>query len=119
MAITKLVGNGRSNGYTTGVITISGTESAVVDLQGFCNYGLMIPAIDSADLTFKASNLSDGTFYAVKDKTGSALTISSGTGSFAVESDDLTGLKGYRYVKIVSSTAQNSAAVTFTFTMKA
>lgn len=118
MSITRLSGNGRSHGYTT-CTTISGaTESAVCDLEGYVNYGLLVPTITSTAVTFKASNLVGGTYYTVTDKDGStAFTVTSGTGGFAVESDDLKALAGYRYIKVVCLATQD-ADRTFTFTVK-
>jgi len=68
-------------------------------------------------VTFKVSDAIDGTFVALKDKSPAALTIVATTGEFAVTSNDLKGLAGYRFVKVVSA-AQASAAVTFIFTGK-
>ena len=119
MAITQLAGKGRYNGYTTCVIAQDATTSAAADLEGCAIMGLLIPAIDSANLTFTASNLYAGTYYTVKDKDASTFTIAAATGSLAISSDDLTPLAGYRYVKIVASASQTSAAVTFIFTLKA
>lgn len=117
--ITKLSGSGRENGYVTCVIAKDETDSAVVDIQGFTVMGLLIPTLDSANLTFKVSNLSDGTFYTVKDKGGaSSLTIAAGTGAFAVESTDLDDLRGYRYIQIIASAGQTTAARTFTWVLK-
>lgn len=117
--VTKLSGSGRENGYVTCVIAKDGTDSAVVDIQGFAVVGLLIPTIDTANLTFKVSNLSDGDFYTVKDKGGaSSLTIATGTGAFAVESTDLDDLRGYRYIQIIASAGQTTADVTFVFVLK-
>uniref|UniRef100_A0A6M3JQW3 Uncharacterized protein n=1 Tax=viral metagenome TaxID=1070528 RepID=A0A6M3JQW3_9ZZZZ len=118
MAVTKLAGQGRQNGYNTCVIADEGTTSAAVDTEGYGITGLLIPTIDTANLTFTVSNLSDGTFYTVKDMDGSTFTITAGTGAFAVGSDDLSPLFGYRFIKVVSSATQSTAAVTFTFTLK-
>ena len=119
MAYTPLKGHAREHGYNP-VITASGeTDGAVADLYGFTNYGLLIPTITSAALTFEASNLYAGTYYTVTDQAGTTpLTISSGTGAIAVESSDLTQLAGYRYIKIISSAAQGDNR-TFIWTLKA
>ena len=79
---------------------------------------LLIPTIDSANLTFTVSNLVAGTYYTVKDMDGATFTITAGTGLFAVGSDDLSPLFGYRFIKVVSSATQSTGAVTFTFTVK-
>lgn len=119
MSITKFAGKGRSHGYTTCTTVSGATESSIADLEGYANYGLMIPTIDSSDLTFKASNINGGTYYTVTDKDAStAFTVSSGSGGLAIESDDLKALAGYRYVKVVCSATQ-TAVRTFTWTVKA
>lgn len=118
MAIIKLAGKGRSHGYTTCAITLSGTESSVADLEGYATYGLLVPTITSGILTFKGSNLETGTYYTIKDKDGSTdFAISNSAGNFAVESNDLDALIGYRYIKVISSTVQLGAR-TFIFTIK-
>lgn len=117
MAYEPLAGKGRSHGYNTCATVSGATESSVVDLHGFVNYGLMIPTIDTGDLTFKASNIEAGTYYTVTDKGGStAFTVAAGTGGMAIESDDLKALAGYRYIKVVS--ASQTAERTFIWTVK-
>jgi len=118
MAITRLGGAGRQHGYTTCVIAQNGQTSAAADLEGYAVSGLLIPTIDSGNLTFTVSNLVAGTYYTVKDMDGSTFTITAGAGAFAVGSDDLSPLFGYRFIKVVAATAQTTAAVTFTFTVK-
>lgn len=99
------------------VIDKAGTKSAAVDLEGMKEIGLIIPTIDTGDVTFEVSDALDGDFVALKDKSPAALTIVAGTGGFAVTSDDLKGLVGYRFVKVVAA-SQTTAAVTFIFTGK-
>ena len=119
MAITKLAGKGRSHGYTTCTIDLSGTESSVADLEGYCNFGLLVPALCSGTLTFKVSNLYDGTYYTVKDKdSATAFALTDAATARAVESDDLKALAGYRYIKVVSDTAQGDGARTITWVTK-
>ncbi len=118
MTVTNLKGQGRQHGYTTCVIADEGTTSAAADIEGYGITGLLIPTIDSANLTFQVSNLVGGTYYTVKDMDGATFTITSGTGAFAVGADDLSPLFGYRFIKVVSSAAQTTAAVTFIFTLK-
>lgn len=122
--VTTLDGRGRENGYVSVIIAKTaegeaGLVSGIADLGGFAVLGLLIPTLDSANLTFQVSNLSTGTFYTVKDKGGAtALTITAGTGDWAVESGDLDDLKGYRFVKIVASAAQVTAARTLIWVCK-
>ncbi len=118
MAVTTLRGQGRQHGYTTCAIAQNGTTSAVADIEGYGITGLLIPTIDSANITFQVSNLTGGTYYTVKDMDGGTFTITAGTGGFAVGADDLSPLYGYRFIKVVASAQQTTAAVTFTFTLK-
>ena len=99
------------------VIASGGTASAVADIGNKTICGLLIPALDSGSLTFQVSNEPGGTFYTVKDKAAAAHTIAAATGAFAVTSDDLTEVSGYRYIKIVSVT-QQTAARTFIWVLK-
>ena len=118
MAITKLAGGGRQHGYTTCIIAKDGTTSAVADVEGYGITGLLIPTINSANLTFTVSNLTGGTYYTVKDSDGLTFTITASTGNFAVGADELSPLFGYGFIKVVASAAQTTDAVTFTFTVK-
>ena len=104
---------------TVPVVIASGdTESAVADLGNRAIVGLLIPTLDNGSLTFKVSNEPGGTYYTVKDKAAAAHTIVAATGLFAVTSDDLTEISGYRYIKIVSATAQTGGARTFIWVLK-
>ena len=98
-------------------IASSSKTSGVVDLEDCEILGLILPTLTSANLTFTVCATSGGTFVALKSKGASALSITATTGAFAVTSDDLKGLHGYRYVKIVSSETQ-AAKRTFTWLLK-
>jgi len=100
-------------------ITVSTDDdlSSYVTIRGHAIVGLIIPTIDAANLTFYVANTSGGTYYQVKDKDGSAITITASTGGFAVSTDDLTPLAAYRFIKIATSVAQ-TADRTFTFLLK-
>jgi len=109
-------------------IAKDGTISTVVDLEDLSILGLLVPALDSANLTFTASDTSDGTFVTVKtvylDSTDSFaatladFTIPAATGGIAIDSSVLDALKGYRYIKVVASAGQTTAARTFTWILK-
>jgi len=102
----------------TCTIAINGTTSGAVDLEDFEIAGLILPTLVSANLTFTVSSTLTGTYVALKAKGAAALSITATTGGFAVSSDDLTGLKGYRYVKIVADAAQTTTARIFTWILK-
>ena len=99
-------------------IAIDGLTSGAVDLEDCEILGLIIPALISANLTFTVSSALAGDYVALKSKGAAALSITATTGGFAVSSDDLTGLKGYRFVKIVADAAQTVTARTFTWLLK-
>ena len=100
------------------VIAINGTTSSAVDLEDCEIVGLIIPTLISANLTFTVSSALAGTYVPLKTKGAAALSITATTGGFAVESDDLVGLKGYRFVKIVADAEQTVTARTFTWLLK-
>ena len=99
-------------------IAIGGETSSEVDLEDCEILGLILPALVSCNLTFTVCATSGGTFVDLKAKGAAALQITATTGAFAVTSDDLAGLRGYRYVKIVASETQTVTARTFTWLLK-
>ena len=99
-------------------IAIDGTTSSAVDLEDAEILGLIIPTLISANLTFTVSSTLAGAYVPLKTKGAEALSITATTGGFAVESDDLLGLKGYRFVKIVADAAQTTTARVFTWLLK-
>ena len=102
----------------TCTIAIDGLTSGAVDLEDAEILGLIIPTLISANLTFTVSSTLAGTYVPLKAKGAGALTITATTGGFAVTSDDLVGLKGYRFVKIVADAAQTTTARVFTWILK-
>jgi len=100
-------------------IAIDGTTSSAVDLEDCEILGLIIPALDATNLTFQVCDTFGGTFVGLKVLAGtSALTITATGGNFAVVSNDLEGLRGYRYVQIIASAAQTGGARTFVWLLK-
>jgi len=91
------------------VIASGGTESAEVDLENFSIMGLLIPTLDSGNLTFKVSDKPGGTFQTLTTAVPAAIAVVAGTGNFALGADDLTDLAPYRFVKIVSAATQTAA----------
>ncbi len=107
----------RSTGMLIATIAQSGTLSSAVDLQGFGLVGLIIPTIDSGNVTFQVSD-DNVTFVDLKDKAGTAIQVTATTGGFAVSADDLTPLSAYCYIKVKTSVAQAGGARTFKFVVK-
>lgn len=87
-------------------IAKAGTTSNVVDLEDYYPYlHVVIPTIDSATLKVQVSELIDGTYQDL----GPAVTAAASTGAYS----DTWTLGGWRYIKIVASAAQNTAARLF------
>ena len=100
------------------IVNSGDTVSSVADLNGFSVAGLVIPTIDTGDVTFRVCDTEDGTFLALKDKGGVDIAISAGTGNFAVsDSAILNALSPWRYVRIKA--AAQSAERKFKFVVKA
>lgn len=108
---------GREHQVKSVVIADGDTESAVIDLEYNSIHGLIMPTLTSATLTFKVAEHADGTFVLVKSRAGTDVSVSATTGGWAVSSEDLAALAGYRYLKIVSDVAQG-AERTFYYWMK-
>lgn len=91
--------------------------SDAISIRGHAITGLLIPTIDSGSITFMVSDTKTSTYYTLNDKDGTAITITAGTGGFAVSTDDLTPLAAYRFIKVKTSVAQ-TADREFTFILK-
>jgi len=98
-------------------ITVSTTLSAEVDLAGYGLVGLIIPTIETGAVTFQVAQASGGSFVDLKDKSAAAISITAGTGGFAVSADDLAPLCAYRYIKVKTAGTQ-LANRTFAFVLK-
>lgn len=99
------------------VIASGDTESAIADLANYAIAGLLIPTVDSGNLTFKVCDTPGGTFQLLESASAAAIAVTAGTGNFALGADDLTDLAPYRFVKIVSAVTQ-TAARTFKWVLK-
>lgn len=100
------------------VVPSGGTKSPAVDISEYAIIGLLIPEIDSANITFEVTEDEiGGTYYTLKEKDGTTYTVTAGAGNFAVASDELAVLAAYSYVKIVLS-AEQSQARTFKWLSK-
>jgi len=95
-----------------------GTTSNAVDLRGYGLIGLILPTLTNCNLTFEVSETEGGTYRALNDNLGAAVTITAATGNRAIAADDLNPLSAYRWVKLVSNPVQ-AAARTCHFIVKA
>ena len=85
--------------------------SSVVDLEDCEVLGLFVPALNNTpSITFQVADDEDSTPVDLLNKDGStaSITISGGASGFAVSSEDLKPLLGYRFVRVKSSAAQTA-----------
>ena len=92
-------------------IDAQGQTSDAVDLAGFGLIGLILPTLDACNLTFTVSETVDGTYRTVYVDLGAAFTITAAAGNRAISADDMAPLCAYRWVKVVSSAAQNAPRI--------
>jgi len=104
----ELTGFRRATHRDTVTILAQGTTTEAVDLRGYGLLGLILPTLTAGNLTFEASDIEAGTYVAVCDELGAAVTIVAGTGDMAIDATALAPLAGYRWVKIVSAAAQGA-----------
>lgn len=101
------------------VVPVSGT-SGVCQLEDWDTFGLIVPTLDSTTLKVQVGMTSGGTYYDLKDGTGiQVLNFAAGTGNFAVATRDMADVAGYKWIRVVCGSAQNSAERTFTLTFNA
>ncbi len=98
------------------IVASGGTESSQVDIGNKLLVGLVIPTIDTGNITFKVAAHPTDTPVTLKNAAGSAIAVTAGTGGFAVDADSLTELSCYRWITIVC--AVQSAARTFKWVLK-
>ena len=88
--------------WQTATIAQSGTTSSEVDLGDyFSHVQVIIPELDSANISLTVSDASGGTF-----QTLDAASFAAGTG----QKSTTFVLGGWQYVKVVASAAQSTAA---------
>lgn len=90
--------------WLTGYIPKTKTSTATIDLGDVYMYmRIIIPTLDAATLKVTVAETPSGTYYNLQDET----TVS-GTHNYATTFK----VGGYRYIKLVASAAQNTAAIT-------
>ena len=89
--------------WFTAAIVKSGTTSNTVDLgDAFMYMRVIIPTLDTCTIKVQVAEKSTSTYYDLDE-----VTTSAGTHNYATT----FLLGGYRYVKIVASAAQSTAAI--------
>lgn len=99
------------------------TVSSAIDLHGTTPVGIFLPStFDGTTVKFQASTALDGTFYAVEDGAGTpaeiTLTASAHSKYIAFSSAIQQQLRGIRFIKVVTGTAQSSTDTVLTLALR-
>ncbi len=93
-------------GWKTATIADEATDSGEVDLEYICDFlDIIIPAIDSATIKIKVSDVAGGTYQDL----GDGITTATTTGGYT----DTFKLGGWEHIKVVSTPKQSTSAVSF------
>ena len=88
-------------------IASSGTTSPEIDLGGTELVGIQLDAtMTGTAMTFQAALVSGGTYQAVQDGSGSAISITIASGKYI--GIDPTHFRGVRFLKLVSGSSEAS-----------
>lgn len=112
---------GPSNRSTTATIPSGGpTASGVIDLLHYRHLGFIFPAMTSTAVTFTVCDTRDGTFVALTDADGAAvsLAVTSAARAVGLHEDERDALAPWRFVKLVPGSAE-AAARSVVIVMKA
>lgn len=106
--------------FPTVTIPSGAASSNAIDLHGGVLYGFYLPAeFDGTALTFTTAPTADGTFVAVKDSAGSAISFTvAASGFYGLSADQVAKLKGCRFLKLVSGTNQSTTDTIVTLAVR-
>ena len=111
--------------YETVTVTIasSTTVSNAIDLHGTTPVGIFLPStFNGTALTFQASTAFDGTYVAVEDGGASpanvTLTATAASKYIAIPAAIQEQLRGVRFLKVVTSTAQADTDTILTLALR-
>lgn len=106
--VTPFIYAQNPNTYVSGTATIDSGETATLAIPcgGRSVVWIGVPTIDSANITFTVTDYPGATARTLKAADGSTVTITAGTGGFAIAVPQLTGCYSFT---IVTSATQNSA----------
>lgn len=92
-------------------IASGGTTSGAVDCRGHQLVGIEMPGdFTGVALSFLSSRLEDGTFQAVTDSAGNAVSLTVAADRHVVfDGDTLSKLLGLGWTKVVSGSAEGAA----------
>lgn len=114
---TDYAGRPRNLKIETVTIVEGSAESSTLDSEFFAIYGLLVPVLDSCNMTLKVSETPGGAYKTVKAQDGTNEQVALGTGDCAVSSEALTVAAGYRYIRVALSVVQSAERV-FTWILK-
>lgn len=86
------------------IIENGATESNAINIEYFTFISLILPVLNSGDITFKVAGKSNGTYVTLHKIDGTIVTVNAGTGNKAIAY--IEELAGYKWIKIVSATTQ-------------
>lgn len=106
--------------YPTATIASGAASTGAIDLHGGVLYGFYLPAeFDGTALTFATAPTIDGTYLAVKDSGGSAISFTvAASGYYGLKADQVNVLKGCRFLKLVSGTNQSTTDTVVTLAVR-
>lgn len=92
-------------------IASGGTTSEAVDVRGYALTGIELPTdFTGTAITFLAARTKDGTYRAVEDDAGDAVSVVVAQNTVAVlTSEYAPALSGLPFIKIVSGSAEGAA----------
>ena len=92
--------------YKTALIDISVNNdlSNAVDIRSIKFISLILPTLDTCNITFQVAEKKDGTYVDLKGIDASLVTVTATTGGFATEYMD--ALAGHSWMKIKTSAVQ-------------
>lgn len=92
----------------TATIPISDTTSGAVDMYGATLAGIIMPAaFTGTAISFTVSDTLGGTYVALKDTAGNAISLTvSASSAIGFEAEDL---KAWRFLKVVSNATELAA----------
>lgn len=104
-----LPNNSLGHQLKTVVISSGGTVSTEVDTEAFPLYAFIFGTMTGVAMTFQSSTTSGGTYVAVNDNTGAAVSITIASNkAVSLTPTLLAQLSPYRYLKLVSGTAEGA-----------
>ena len=96
-------------GSAKAIILKDGTLSNAVDIRDAKFISLILPTLDTCNITFEVSDSKTGNYVDLKKADASAVTITATTGGFATLYID--EIAGYGWMKVKASAAQTTATV--------